>query len=42
MYHSDIVSTNKVAEGVYQIINDRMSEGICELLDMAYPNRDGV
>lgn len=42
MYHSDIVSTNKVADGVYQIINDRMSEGICELLDMAYPNRDGV
>ena len=42
MYHSDIVSTNKVAEGVFQIINDRMSEGICELLDMAYPNRDGV
>lgn len=42
MYHSDIVSTNKVAEGVYQIINDRMSEGICELLDMAYPDRDGV
>lgn len=42
MYHSDIVSANKVAEGVYQIINDRMSEGICELLDMAYPNRDGV
>ena len=42
MYHSDIVSTNKVAEGVFQIINDRMSEGICELLDMAYPDRDGV
>lgn len=42
MYHSDIVSANKIAEGVYQIINDRMSEGICELLDMAYPNRDGV
>lgn len=42
MYHNDIVSANKVAEGVYQIINDRMSEGICELLDMAYPNHDGV
>ena len=42
MYHSDIVSANKVAEGVYQIINDRMSEGICELLDMAHPNHDGV
>lgn len=42
MYHSDIVSANKIADGVYQIINDRMSEGICELLDMAYPNRDGV
>lgn len=42
MYHSDIVSANKVAEAVYQIINDRMSEGICELLDMAYPNQDGV
>lgn len=42
MYHSDIVSANKIAEGVYQIINDRMSEGICELLDMANPNHDGV
>lgn len=42
MYHSDIISANKVADGVYQIINDRMSEGICELLDMAYPNQDGV
>lgn len=42
MYHSDIISAYKVADGVYQIINDRMSEGICELLDMAYPNQDGV
>lgn len=42
MYHSDIISANKVAEGAYQIVNDRMSEGICELLDMAYPNKDGV
>ena len=42
MCQSDIVSANKVAEGAYQIINDRMSEGICELLDMAYPNQDGV
>lgn len=42
MFHSDIISANKVAEGAYQIINDRMSEGICELLDMAYPNLDGV
>lgn len=41
MYHSDIISANKVAEGAYQIVNDRMSEGI-ELLDMAYPNKDGV
>ena len=42
MYHSDIISANKVAKGAYQIVNDRMSEGICELLDMAYPNKDGV
>ena len=42
MYHSDIISANKVAEGAYQIVSDRMSEGICELLDMAYPNQDGV
>lgn len=42
MYQSDIISANKVADGAYQIINDRMSEGICELLDMAYPNQDGV
>lgn len=42
MYHSDIISANKVAEGAYQIVNDRMSEGICELLNMAYPNQDGV
>ena len=42
MYHSDIISANKGAEGAYQIVNDRMSEGICELLDMAYPNQDGV
>lgn len=42
MYQSDIVSANKVAEGTYQIINDRMSEGMCELIDMAYPNQDGV
>ena len=42
MYQSEIISANKVAEGAYQIINDRMSEGICELLNMAYPNRDGV
>lgn len=42
MYQSDIVSANKVAEGAYQIVNDRMSEGICELIYMAYPNQDGV
>ena len=42
MYHSDIISANKVAEGAYQIVNDGMSEGICELIDMAYPNHDGV
>lgn len=42
MNHSDIISANKVAEGTYQIINDKMSEGICELIDMAYPNQDGV
>lgn len=42
MYQSDIVSARKVAEGAYQIVNDRMSEGICELIDMAYPNHDGV
>lgn len=42
MYQSDIISANKVADGAYQIINDRMGEGICELLNMAYPNKDGV
>ena len=42
MYQSDIISANKVADGAYQIINDRMSEGICELLNMAYPNKDWV
>lgn len=42
MYQSEIISANKIAEGAYQIINDRMSEGIVELLNMAYPNRDGV
>ena len=42
MYHSDIISANKVSEGAYQIINDRMSEGICELINIAYPNQDGV
>ena len=42
MLHSDIVSANKVAEGAYQIVNDRMSEGICNLIDIAYPNHDGV
>ena len=42
MYQSDIVSARKVAEGAYQIVNDRMSEGVCALIDMAYPNHDGV
>ena len=42
MLQSDIVSARKVAEGAYQIVNDRMSEGICELIDIAYPNQDGV
>lgn len=42
MYQSDIVSARKVAEGAYQIVNDRMSEGICNLIDIAYPNHDGV
>lgn len=42
MYQSDIISANKVADGAYQIIKDRMSEGICELIDIAYPNHDGV
>lgn len=42
MLHSDIVSARKVAEGAYQIVNDRMSEGICNLIDIAYPNHDGV
>lgn len=41
MLHSDIVSANKVAEGAYQFVNDRMSEGICNLIDIAYPNHDG-
>ena len=42
MYQSDIISAYKLAEGAYQIVNDRMSEGICELIDMAYPNHEGV
>ena len=42
MLQSDIVSARKVAEGAYQIVNDRMSEGICNLIDIAYPNHDGV
>lgn len=42
MYQSDIVSAYKVAGAAYQIVDDRMSEGICELIDMAYPNHDGV
>lgn len=42
MLHSDIVSARKVAEGTCQIVNDRMSEGICNLIDIAYPNHDGV
>ena len=42
MYHSDIVSARKIAEGTYQIVNDRMSEGICNLIDIAFPNHDGV
>ena len=41
MFQSDIVSARKVAEGTYQIVNDRMSEGICNLIDIAYPNHDG-
>ena len=42
MLQSDIVSARKVAEGTYQIVNDRMSEGICNLIGIAYPNHDGV
>lgn len=42
MLQSDIVSARKVAEGTYQIVNDRMSESICNLIDIAYPNHDGV
>ena len=42
MYQRDIISARKVAEGAYQIVNDRMSEGICNLIDIAYPNHDGV
>ena len=41
MLHSDIVSARKVAQGTYQIVNDRMSEGISNLIDIAYPNHDG-
>ena len=42
MLQSDIVSARKVAGGTYQIANDRMSEGICNLIDIAYPNHNGV
>lgn len=41
MLHSDIVSARKVAEGIYQIVNDRKSESICNLIDIAYPNHGG-
>ena len=42
MYHSDIVSARKIAEGTYQIVNDRMSEGIYNLIEIAFPDHDGV
>lgn len=42
MYKSDIVSANKIAEGVYQIINNRTYESISNLIDIAYPNHGGV
>lgn len=41
MLHSDIVSARNIAEGIYQIVNDRMSESICNLIDVAYPNHGG-
>ena len=41
MLQSDLISARNVAENAYQTINDRMSEGLVTLLDLAYPNHDG-
>ena len=42
MLHQDIIKANNKAEEVYQIINDKMSEGLPSLIDIAYPEHDGV
>ena len=42
MLQSDLKSARKTAECAYQVINDHMSEGLVTLLDLAYPNHDGV
>ena len=41
MLHQDIIKANNKAEEVYQIINDKMSEGLLSLIDIAYPEHDG-
>ena len=41
MLHQDIIKANNKAEEVYQIINDKMSEGLPSLIDIAYPEHDG-
>ena len=41
MLHQDIIKANYVAEKVYQIINNKMSEGLTSLIDIAYPEHDG-
>lgn len=42
MLHLDIIKANYIAEKVYQIINNKMSEGLPSLVDIAFPEHDGV
>ena len=42
MLHQDIIKANYIAEKVYQIINNKMSEGLPSLVDIAFPEHDGV
>ena len=42
MLHLDIIKANYIAEKVYQIINNKMSEGLPSLVDIAFPKHDGV
>lgn len=42
MLHLDIIKANYIAEKVCQIINNKMSEGLPSLVDIAFPEHDGV